>query len=126
MRKMAFATMKGRRAKVSDSMYAEKLYTNRKLYTMEQEGQAVEAVGVRDGKIVFTGTNEEAEKIESDEIIDIKGRAVFPGFIDCHQHTLAYARTTKEVNLVGTKSVQDILDRQMRELLRNMQCKKVQ
>ena len=93
---------------------------------MEQEGQAVEAVGVRDGKIVFTGTNEEAEKIESDEIIDIKGRAVFPGFIDCHQHTLAYARTTKEVNLVGTKSVQDILDRQMRELLRNMQCKKVQ
>lgn len=78
---------------------------------MEQEGQAVEAVGVRDGKIVFTGTNEEAEKIESDEIIDIKGRAVFPGFIDCHQHTLAYARTTKEVNLVGTKSVQDILDR---------------
>ena len=71
---------------------------------MEQEGQAVEAVGVRDGKIVFTGTNEEAEKIESDEIIDIKGRAVFPGFIDCHQHTLAYARTTKEVNLVGTKS----------------------
>ena len=49
---------------------------------MEQEGQAVEAVGVRDGKIVFTGTNEEAEKIESDEIIDIKGRAVFPGFID--------------------------------------------
>lgn len=92
-------------------MYAEKLYKNGKFYTMEQEGQAVEAVGVRDGKIVFTGTNEEAEKIESDEIIDIKGRAVFPGFIDCHQHTLAYARTTKEVNLVGTKSVQDILDR---------------
>ena len=62
---------------------------------MEQEGQAVEAVGVRDGKIVFTGTNEEAEKIESDEIIDIKGRAVFPGFIDCHQHTLAYAEDDK-------------------------------
>ena len=53
-------------------MYAEKLYKNGKFYTMEQEGQAVEAVGVRDGKIVFTGTNEEAEKIESDEIIDIK------------------------------------------------------
>ena len=70
-------------------MYAEKLYKNGKFYTMEQEGQAVEAVGVRDGKIVFTGTNEEAEKIESDEIIDIKGRAVFPGFIDCHQHRVS-------------------------------------
>lgn len=40
-------------------MYAEKLYKNGKFYTMEQEGQAVEAVGVRDGKIVFTGTKKQ-------------------------------------------------------------------
>lgn len=92
-------------------VYAEKLYINGQIYTMRNETECVEALAVRDGKIVFTGSIDEARTVKSDEVIDLEGKCVFPGFIDCHQHTLAYARTTKEVNLSGAKSVEEVLDR---------------
>ena len=92
-------------------VYAETAYVNGKIYTMKQEGDWVEAIAVRDGKIVFAGSNREAMQIVCDNVVDLKGNVVFPGFIDCHQHTLAYARTTKEVNLAGTKSVEEVLER---------------
>lgn len=92
-------------------MVADTVYTNGKIYTMEKEGQQVQAVAVRDGKIVFTGSSEEAARITCEKTVDLGGKTMFPGFIDCHQHTLAYARTTREVNLAGTKSVEELLER---------------
>lgn len=93
---------------------ADTVYINGKIYTMEQEGQMVEAVAVRDGKIVFTGTCANAAPIVREHTVDLGGKTVLPGFIDCHQHTLAYARTTREVDLSGTKSVEEVL-RRLRE-----------
>lgn len=90
-------------------MYAQKVFVNGIIHTMKSEGDVVEAVAIRDGKFVFTGTTSEALAIQCDEIVDLQGKCVFPGFIDCHQHTLAYARTTKEVDLSQTKSVEDVL-----------------
>ncbi|MGN0166104.1 MAG: amidohydrolase [Lachnospiraceae bacterium] len=92
-------------------MFADVTFVNGKIYTMKEEGDVAEAFAVRDGKFIFTGSNEEAEKIISEKTIDLKGRTVYPGFIDCHQHTLAYARTTEEVNLCGTRSVEEVLER---------------
>ena len=92
-------------------MYAETLYKNGVVYTMETEDSCAQAFAVRDSKFVFVGTNQEAESIQCDRVIDLKGKSVFPGFIDCHQHTLAYARTMKEVDLSGAKSVEEVLKR---------------
>lgn len=97
---------------------AETVYINGNIYTMEQEGQRVEAIAVRDGKIVFAGANKEAAEILREHTVDLGGKTVFPGFIDCHQHTLAYARTTREVDLSGTKSVEEVLMR-LRERAEN-------
>lgn len=46
-------------------------------------------LALKDGKIVYVGTSEEAEKnISFDGIkqIDAKGKVVLPGFVDCHTH----------------------------------------
>ncbi|HEV2238634.1 MAG TPA: amidohydrolase family protein, partial [Ktedonobacterales bacterium] len=36
--------------------------------------------------------------------VDLKGRAVLPGFIDAHTHLLGYAHAQREVDLAGTRS----------------------
>lgn len=90
-------------------MDADIKYINGQIYTMKHEGDRIEAFAVRDGKIICTGTTDKVNRLSSEETIDLKGQCIFPGLIDCHQHTLAYARTTKEVDLSDTKSVEDIL-----------------
>jgi predicted amidohydrolase YtcJ len=47
-----------------------------------------QAVAVRDGRIVFIGTNELAEKLAGPEteVTDLRGRMVMPGIVDGHFH----------------------------------------
>lgn len=61
-----------------------RLIQNGLLYTMEEEKPFYGDLLIKDGKI-----SKIAEKIETDsntEIIDAKGKLVFPGFIDAHSH----------------------------------------
>ena len=41
----------------------DKIFFNGRIRTLDDAGHVAEAVGVENGKIVFVGTNEEAEKI---------------------------------------------------------------
>jgi imidazolonepropionase len=68
------------------------------LLTMEGEGPAKgeqmktlpilehAAVGVKDGKIVFIGNNEEAKSFHANIVIDANGKLVTPGLVDPHTH----------------------------------------
>ena len=91
-------------------MYAEKIYVNGRVYTMEREAEAVEAFAVRDGKIAAVGTTEEIRKIPHEETVDLQGRTVLPGFIDAHLHLLAYGAGLLSVELRGTDSIARVLD----------------
>jgi imidazolonepropionase len=44
------------------------------------------AVGVKDGKIVFIGNNEEAKSFHANIVIDANGKLVTPGLVDPHTH----------------------------------------
>jgi len=61
---------------------------NGKIYTLDKENRVAEAVGVKDGRIVFVGSSREAEKLVGREtkVIDLKGKPVTPGLIDTHSH----------------------------------------
>ncbi|MDI6731547.1 MAG: amidohydrolase [Candidatus Margulisbacteria bacterium] len=64
------------------------------IYTMEGESpQAVEAVVVKEDRIVYAGTKAEAMKVMGDTVpgFDLKGTTMFPGFIDPHLHPAAIA-----------------------------------
>lgn len=89
---------------------ADSVYYNGLIYTVDSAFNTVEAFAVKDGKIIATGTKEEILKYDAKEQVDLKGKFVYPGFIDAHCHFYGYGVDLKKINLTGTKSFDAILD----------------
>ena len=66
-------------------------YVNGVVYTMREEGETIRAFVVEDGNFICCGSDEEAKAI-ADEVVDLGGKTVLPGFIDTHQHLYSYAK----------------------------------
>lgn len=45
-----------------------------------------DAIGIKDGKIVFIGKTDDIMLSEAEQVIDATGKTVLPGFIDSHTH----------------------------------------
>jgi len=60
-------------------------------------------------KVRCVGSEDEVRKYLPWNVkhIDLKGRAVFPGFHDCHNHFLMYAVSLKQVNLMGVPTLEE-------------------
>lgn len=85
---------------------------NAKIYTVDDKFTVAEAMAISDGKILATGTNDIILKqYESDSITDAKGKTIFPGFNDAHAHFYGYAMSLQTVNLVDTKSWEEVIER---------------
>jgi predicted amidohydrolase YtcJ len=90
---------------------ADLLVKNAVVYTVDNNFSIAESFVVKGGKIVAVGKADSLEKkYKAHEIIDAGGKAVYPGFIDAHSHFYAYGLSLQEVNLVGTKSWEEIVD----------------
>lgn len=94
----------------------DKILFNACVRTLDDNDTVAEAVGIKDGKIVFVGTNEEAQKIDAKEKIDLQGRLLLPGFVDTHLHMLNYAFVENSVKLFDCKSVEEMLERTKRKV----------
>ncbi len=91
----------------------EYIIKNAVIATISREQPFVKAAAVKDGKFIFCGNVEEAEKhISSNaEVLDCGGAFVMPGFNDSHMHYLHYVKSKLSVDLSGTFSVENILER---------------
>jgi predicted amidohydrolase YtcJ len=67
---------------------ADLLFYNAVIYTADQSDTIVEALAVKNGLVVFTGSSRDAlsEYGTAAEIIDLEGKMILPGFIDTHIH----------------------------------------
>ncbi len=68
---------------------ADAIYHGGSILTMAGDKPAyVEALAVREGKIVFVGAKDEALKMKADatKVVDLEGKALLPAFIDAHSH----------------------------------------
>src|SRR5690554_1159121 len=65
-----------------------RIYYNGKIYPMDVENRAYDAISILDGIIEAAGSREEVMSLacESTEMIDLDGRAVIPGITDTHTH----------------------------------------
>jgi len=76
------------------SIQIDRLWRNARVATMAN-GDAYGAIeggtiAARDGRIVWAGTESDQPAMEAAETIDVEGRWITPGLIDCHTH-LVYA-----------------------------------
>ncbi len=69
---------------------ADLILTNGKVATMAREGEFVQAVAVKDGKVLATGSNAAVLKLKGadTQLIDAGGRTVIPGLNDSHLHVI--------------------------------------
>ncbi|WP_163654817.1 amidohydrolase [Listeria sp. PSOL-1] len=84
-----------------------KLWTNGTFYTMTAPFEKVDDVLTENGKIIATGSA--AKQIQADEVIDLQGKIIFPGFVDSHIHLLWYGQALARLNLYQTKTKQAAL-----------------
>ncbi len=88
------------------------LIINAKVYTVNDNFEFAESFAVKDGKFIAVGTNKEIqEKYSSEKIIDAKGKAVYPGLIDGHCHFFNLGIQQQKVDLIGTKSYEEVLQK---------------
>jgi predicted amidohydrolase YtcJ len=82
------------------------------IYTVDSNFLIAEAMAIKDGKILAIGKNDSIlDNYTSDSIIDVKGKAVYPGFIDAHCHFTGYATDSWKCHLVGTTSFEEIINK---------------
>ena len=82
------------------------------IYTVNEKFDKAQAFAIADGKIIEVGSTDEILKnYSAKEMIDAKGQAVFPGFIDAHAHFVGYAQSLFQVDLYGSSSWEEILER---------------
>lgn len=88
---------------------ADLVLHNTSVYTSNVDQWTAEAVASKDGRIVFVGSNAEAEDYmcDSARVIDLAGRTVFAGFTDSHQHLEGVGRRTKTLSLFGIPTLQE-------------------
>jgi len=90
------------------------------IITMNEKQMFVNAIGVRDEKIVAVGELDGVkEKMDGDfEVLDLQGNTLMPGFHDSHCHPIAYILTFVVLNLRDVKNYSDFNSR-ITEFIKN-------
>jgi len=92
---------------------ADTVLTNGKIITVDAQFSIAQAVAVRADRIVAVGTNQDIARLAGPNTkrIDLRGRAVVPGFIDNHAHFQEEgAYWTMELRFDGMDTRKKVLD----------------
>jgi predicted amidohydrolase YtcJ len=92
---------------------ADLILTNGKIATMASDGEFVQALAVKDGKIAATGSNERVLRLKQKDtrVVDVGGRTVIPGLNDSHTHVIrAGLNYNMEVRWDGVRSLKRAME----------------
>ncbi|HAU4366555.1 TPA: amidohydrolase [Citrobacter amalonaticus] len=72
------------------SQTASLILTHGKIHTLDSHSPQAEAVAIKDGKILATGTHDQVMRFAADgtQVVDLKGHTVIPGLNDSHLHLI--------------------------------------
>jgi hypothetical protein len=96
----------------SEKIPVDLLVRNATIYTVDDSFGTVDGFVINDGKIVETG-NEIflATKYKASDVYDAGGNTIVPGLIDAHAHLYGLGNSLQIVDLVGTRSYDEVLER---------------
>ena len=91
---------------------ADRIFTNGAVYTVDADRSWAEAVAIRDGNIVFVGSDDTANAFVGDrtEVTDLNGRMLLPGFHDSHIHLLIGIATEQECDLLRVHTLEGVAE----------------
>ncbi|MEZ4859125.1 MAG: amidohydrolase family protein [Flavobacteriaceae bacterium] len=96
----------------SHKVQVDLMVVHAKIYTVNKDFETAEAFAVKDGKIIEVGTSEAIlEKYQASEIRNAEGKTILPGFIDAHAHLYNFGLGLQNVDLVGTTSKEEALQK---------------
>ena len=91
---------------------ADKILINGKVLTVDANDSIVEAVAIKDGRFLATGTTDDIKGLAGPDtnVMDLDGKTVLPGIIDSHTHPSMLASHLTEINCRSpeVKGVEDI------------------
>jgi predicted amidohydrolase YtcJ len=91
---------------------ADIIFYNGTIYTVNNSFDIEAAFAVHKGEIVGVGTSQTILRdFDAPELIDLKGKPVYPGFIDGHCHFFGYGSDLVKCDLYGTTSFDEVIQR---------------
>ncbi len=83
------------------------------IFTLDSNLNQAEALAIRNGKIIATGSNQEIlSSYESDSMHHLDGKFVYPGFYDAHAHFYGYgSNLLRRADLRETGSAEEVCNR---------------
>ena len=84
---------------------------NARVYTSDDNYTNISSFVVDEGRFIEVGGEELVEKYKSKNTVNARGLPIFPGFSDSHCHLLNLGLKKFEVDLKGTKSFEEIIDK---------------
>ncbi|MGC6479857.1 MAG: amidohydrolase [Flavobacteriaceae bacterium] len=87
------------------------LVHNAQVYTVNEEFELVSAFAVHEGKFIAVGGEELLDEYDARNVVNAQQLPIFPGFIDAHCHFLNLGLTLQQIDLVGTKSFDEVIQK---------------
>src|SRR5262249_57205856 len=83
---LSFVAPPPRSSAVADP--ADTVFVNGNVYTVNERNPRAESIGVKNGKIVFVGSNTDAKQYSgpNTRVVDLRGATIVPGMTDSHYH----------------------------------------
>jgi predicted amidohydrolase YtcJ len=93
------------------AIVADAVYTNGKIYTVNEAQPWANALALKDGEFIAVGSVDEIEAFVGKDtaITDLGGRLLLPGFIDVHVHPLGVATGWANLKITDPTNVEAIL-----------------
>src|ERR1700730_6528443 len=103
------------------------IFVDANIYTVNERQPHAQALAVKNGRIAFVGSNEEAKKLrgEKTRLIDLHGHTVVPGLTDSHCHIFEIGDRETNLNLEGTNTLEEFLGKIRERVARTEHGKRI-
>lgn len=91
-------------------MYADTIFHNGKLYTLDSSLAEATALAVSGSQILAVGSDDKILRLANKDtrLFNLNGKMLLPGFVDSHMHFLQYALSTNKVDLSSAHNLSDV------------------
>ncbi len=112
---VSFLALAGCGGRIPEVLVADTLLINGNVITVDAEDRIVQALAIKNGRILAVGTDAEIRRLagKHTRVIDLTGRTATPGLLDAHCHFAAGGTNMLEVSDLSypkVKSIKDVLD----------------